>query len=54
MIWSVPTALNSLMTRSLSPALSLTDAAVTTRASGQPSVSTAACRPRPVILFPPW
>jgi hypothetical protein len=47
-------ALNSRMTRSLSPALSPTDAAVTTRASSQPSTSTAACRPRPVIFFPPW
>ena len=34
--------------------MSLTDAAVTTRASSQPSVSTATCRPWPVTFLPPW
>ena len=40
--------------RSFASALSLTLAAVTTRASCQPSASTARCRPLPVIFFPPW
>lgn len=40
--------------RSFAPALSLMFAAVTTRASSQPSVSTAICRPRPVTFLPPW
>ncbi len=39
---------------SLAPALSLTEAAVTARASSQPSVSTVRWRPRPLIFFPPW
>jgi hypothetical protein len=54
MILSVEKASNSLMSRIFAPALSLTDAAVTTSASSQPSVSTARCRPRPVIFLPPW
>ena len=54
MIFTVPKASSSLMTSSLAPALSLTEAAVTTSASSQPSQSTARCRPRPVIFFPPW
>jgi hypothetical protein len=54
MIFSVENASYRRMSRSLAPALSLTDAAVTTRASSQPSVSTARCRPRPVIFLPPW
>ena len=41
MICSVLKASKSLMTRSLAPALSLTEAAVTTRASSQPSQWTA-------------
>jgi hypothetical protein len=53
MSFSVLKASNSLMSRVFAPALSLTDAAVTTSASSQPSVSTATCRPRPVIFFPP-
>jgi hypothetical protein len=51
---SVENASNSLMSRSFAPALSLMFAAVTTRASSQPSVSTAICRPRPVTILPPW
>jgi hypothetical protein len=54
MIRSVLNTSNSVMSRIFAPALSLTDAAVTTRASSQPSVSTARCRPRPVIFLPPW
>jgi hypothetical protein len=50
---SVENASNRRMSRILAPALSLAEAAVTTRASSQPSVSTATCRPRPVTFFPP-
>jgi hypothetical protein len=53
MICSVLKASNSLMARSLAPALSLTEAAVTTSASSHPAQSTARCRPRPVMFFPP-
>ena len=41
------------MSRTLAPALPLTLAAVTARASSQPSASTARCRPLPVIFLPP-
>ena len=54
MIFRVLNALNSLMSSSFAPALSLMLAAVTARASSQPSASTARCRPRPSIFFPPW
>jgi hypothetical protein len=54
MICSVLNASKSLMISSFAPALSLTEAAVTTRASSQPSASTARCRPLPVIFLPPW
>jgi hypothetical protein len=46
MILSVLKASNRRMSRIFASALSLTDAAVTTSASSQPSVSTATCWPR--------
>ena len=47
MIRSVLNALKSLISKSFAPALSLTEAAVTTRASSQPSQSTAGQVPAP-------
>src|ERR1022692_1252732 len=54
MICSVVNMLSSLVTSSFAPARSLIWAPVTTIASSQPSTSTAACRPLPLIFFPPW
>src|ERR1035441_8138964 len=54
MIFRVVRAFSRLMARSLAPARSLTWAPVTTTDSSQPSASTAACRPLPLIFFPPW
>src|ERR1022692_3321366 len=54
MIFSVVNMLSSLATSSFAPARSLIWAPVTTIASSQPSTSTAACRPLPLIFFPPW
>src|ERR1019366_9874627 len=50
MIFRVVRAFSRLMARSLAPARSLTWAPVTTTDSSQPSASTAACRPLPLIL----
>src|SRR5450755_2070063 len=54
MIFSVVNTSSSLATSSFAPARSLIWAPVTTIDSSQPSTSTAACRPLPLIFFPPW
>ena len=55
MIFRVLNTLDGLMSGGCAQALSLMLAAVTARADrSQPSASTARCRPRPSIFFPPW